>query len=94
MIDNKKLFFPLFTPSNICCGYLLESPHRGDSNKYPQHMLLGVSNTVFLNISNHLPHLELRSRSIQSLVKTNFVIISNVGIKRFDDHVQEPMVTF
>ena len=26
------------TSSNICFGYLLESPHRGDSNKYPKHM--------------------------------------------------------
>ena len=26
------------TSSNICYGYLLESPHRGDSNKYPKHM--------------------------------------------------------
>ena len=25
--------------SNICFGYLLESPHWGDSNKYPKHML-------------------------------------------------------
>ena len=25
---------------NICCGYSLESPRRGDSNEYPQHMLL------------------------------------------------------
>ena len=31
-----------YTQKNICCGYLLESPHRGDSNKYPQHMFLGV----------------------------------------------------
>ena len=27
------------TSSNICFGYLLESPHWGDSNKYPKHML-------------------------------------------------------
>ena len=26
------------TPSNICFGYLLESPHRGDFNKYPKHI--------------------------------------------------------
>ena len=26
------------TSSNICFGYLLESPHWGDSNKYPKHM--------------------------------------------------------
>ena len=31
------------TARNICCGYLLESPHQGDSNKYPQHMFLGVN---------------------------------------------------
>ena len=25
---------------NICCGYSLESPRRGDSNEYPQHTFL------------------------------------------------------
>ena len=25
-------------PTNICCGYSLESPHRDDSIEYPQHM--------------------------------------------------------
>ena len=84
MINDKKLFFPLFTPRNICGGYLLESPRRGYSNKYPQHMFLGVLNTVFFNISNYLPHLELRNRSIQTVVITNFVFISHVGIKSFD----------
>ena len=24
--------------SNICFGYLLQSPQRGDSNEYPKHM--------------------------------------------------------
>ena len=47
-------------------------------------MFLGVLNAVFLNISNYLPHLELKNRSIQIMVITNFVNISNVGIKRFD----------
>ena len=47
-------------------------------------MFLGVLNTVFLNISNYLPHPELRNRSIQIVVVTNFVVISNVGIKRSD----------
>ena len=51
-----------------------------------KHMFLVVLNTVFLNtrISNYLPHLELRSRSNQIVVETNFVVISNVGIKRFN----------
>ena len=78
-----KSFFPLFTPRNISCAYLLESPRRGDSNKYPQHMFLGVLNTAFLNISNYLPHLEVRNRSIQIVVVTNFFVISNVVIKGF-----------
>ena len=84
MINDKKLFLPLFTPRNICCGYLLESPRQGDSNKYPQHMFLGVLNTLFLNISNYLPYLELRNHSIQIVVITNFDVIFKAGIKGFD----------
>ena len=37
----KKIIFN--TPRNICCGYLFKSPWRGNSNIYPQHMLLGVN---------------------------------------------------
>ena len=40
--------------SNLCFGYLLESPQRGDSNKYPKHMFYeeirikqGLSNILF-----------------------------------------------
>ena len=47
-------------------------------------MILGVLNTVLLNISNYLPHLEVRNCSMQIVVITNFVAISNVGIKRAD----------
>ena len=49
-----------------------------------QHKFLGVLNTVFLNIPNCLPHLELRNLSIKIFIVTNFVVISSVGIKRFD----------
>ena len=31
-------------PRNICPGYLLELPCRGDSNECPQHMSLRVNN--------------------------------------------------
>ena len=51
-------------------------------------MFLEVLNTVFLNISNYLPHLEIRNRSIQIVIITNFVVITNVGIKRFDCNLQ------
>ena len=47
-------------------------------------MFLQVLNIIFFNISNYLPHLELRNRSIQNVVITIFVVISNVGIRRFD----------
>ena len=47
-------------------------------------MFLRVLNTVFLNISIYLPHLEPRNRSIKIVVVMNFVVITNVSIKRFD----------
>ena len=31
---------------NICCGYLIESPRRSDSNNYTQHMFLGVNKGI------------------------------------------------
>ena len=34
----SKLIVVLSFYENTCCGYLLEAPHRGASNKYPQHM--------------------------------------------------------
>ena len=32
--------FSVVFHKNICSGYTLELPHRGDSNDYPQHTLL------------------------------------------------------
>ena len=34
---NIFFFFHIFV-QNIDCGYTSESPHRGDSNEYPQSM--------------------------------------------------------
>ena len=31
------------SPRNICCDYLLESPHWGNSNNISQHIFLGVN---------------------------------------------------
>ena len=36
--NPKVLIFFLFPHKKICCGYSLESPHRGASDDYPQHM--------------------------------------------------------
>ena len=39
-IDDNRNTFLLFLHKNLCCGYSLESPCRGDSNEYPQHRFL------------------------------------------------------
>ena len=39
--ENKYLMiFFLFYHEIVCCVYLLESPHRGDSNEYTQHTII------------------------------------------------------
>ena len=39
MIINRQ--FCSFLHKNLCCGYSLELPHRGDFNEYPQHRFYG-----------------------------------------------------
>ena len=84
MISDKNPFLSLFTLRNICCEYLLESPRCGNSNEYPRHMFLGILNTILFNFSNISFKIDLKIRSIQTVVIKSFVVISNVGIKRFD----------
>ena len=43
----KSLDFFLFLHDNICCGYSLEAPQRGASNKYPQHMFSWRNKKIF-----------------------------------------------
>ena len=39
--ENKYLMmFFLFYHGIVYCVYLLESPHRGDSNEYTQHTII------------------------------------------------------
>ena len=38
--STKKCLVFLLVHKNICCGYTFEAPCRGDSNEYPQHMIL------------------------------------------------------
>ena len=35
---------------NICCGYSLELPWRGDSNEHPQHMFLWITDENYPSI--------------------------------------------
>ena len=54
------------------------------SKKHILWIFVGILNIIFLNISNYLPNLEQRNCSIQIVVIANFVVLSNVGIKRCD----------
>ena len=41
-VSNKHCLLSLFSflsnlHKNLCCGYSIESPCRGDSNEHPQH---------------------------------------------------------
>ena len=35
---NRSTNIFLISPGNVCCGYSLEAPHQGASNKYLLHM--------------------------------------------------------
>ena len=38
--EDKYLGIFFFYHEIVCCVYLLESPHWGDSNKYTQHTII------------------------------------------------------
>ena len=48
---NLGILF-VFLHKIICCGYSLESSHRGDSDEYRQHMFLCRIPTVLISIHN------------------------------------------
>ena len=45
--------FCLFLHKNVCCEYSLESPQRGDSNEYPQHMFYEELTKIILQLSSN-----------------------------------------
>ena len=38
--NDKNGLFTIYLHKIIYCGCVLESPHRGDSNTHPKHMIL------------------------------------------------------
>ena len=59
--------------SNICFGYLLESPHWGDSNKYPKHMFYDE-----IQIKQGLSYISVCSlKSLQQQIHFNGNIFEN-----------------
>ena len=45
----------IFFMENIRCGYSLESPQKGDSNEYTQHMFLWRKQNYPLIVTKNLP---------------------------------------
>ena len=41
--------FSIFFNMKVCCMFSLESPHRGDSNEYTQHIIFNIKNKNTLN---------------------------------------------
>ena len=41
--------FSIFFNMKLCCVFLLESPHRSDSDEYTQHTILNIKNEMTLN---------------------------------------------
>ena len=43
--------FSIFFNMKVCCAFSLESPHRGDSNEYAQHIIINI--IIILNYPKH-----------------------------------------
>ena len=45
---HNRDIFSIFLDMKVCCVFSLESPHRGDSNKYTQYTIFNIKkkNTV------------------------------------------------
>ena len=60
------------TLSNIWFGYLLESPHWGDFNKYPKHMFQGSGNSeIWIGPDDDVINEPISKKNISLVMKTN-----------------------
>ena len=84
----KIILFFLFLHKNICCGYSLELPWWGNSNKYPQHMFLW-RNKIYIYwtipMSTHTVHLcgdfwiSLSEALLQRLQDMEFLLLATAS---------------
>ena len=47
-MQNSDIFLVFFN-MEVCCVFLLESPHRGDSNEYTQDTIFNIKEKITLN---------------------------------------------
>ena len=67
LVDNSMFIFT-FIPYNMSDCYLLESPRQGNSNEYPQHILLRYTDTnAYMLIYHQMPSLSASLDQIQKI---------------------------
>ena len=69
--------------SNICFGYLLESPQRGDSNNYPKHMFceeirIYITKTYLYNFDPLRPHFNIVNWGLQGCTLFFLFLLKNI----------------
>ena len=47
-MQNRDIF-SIFYNMKVYCVFSLESPHRGDSNKYTQYIIFNIKKKIILN---------------------------------------------
>ena len=47
-MQNRDIFF-IFFIMLVCCVFLLESPHQGNSNEYTQYTVFNIKEKIILN---------------------------------------------
>ena len=48
----NRVIFSIFFNMKVFCVFSLESPHRGDSNKYTQYTIFNIKKKLTLNCHN------------------------------------------
>ena len=85
-IRNSAVTILFSTSSNICFGYLIALPHRGDSNKYRKHMVYKEIKLNMTFVAYYLTHWEFfttaNSFKWQSLVEQMLSLYRGFTVKR------------
>ena len=49
VMRHNRDIFSIFSNMEVCCVFLLESPHQGDSNKYIQYTIFNIKKKINVN---------------------------------------------
>ena len=54
MRKHKRIIFSNVFNMTVCCEFLLESPHRGDSNESTQYTIFNIKKKIDLNYPKYV----------------------------------------